>query len=199
MDRFRKITLGLGLFGLAGPLYLIPNHYPPYSPFELPLTRVDHSVPFLPATIWIYLSEYLLVFSAYLLVEDPRTLRGYLKGTLVLLLFSALVFLAFPTTYPRHLFPLPGGTDPATRFLFELQRAGDTPNNCLPSLHVATVLMAALALKQNKRWFPVYLLWAVLISISTLTTKQHYFWDVLSGGALALGLDRYFVARSGRS
>jgi len=197
MEPGRKLTLGIGMFGLAAPLYLIPNHYPILTPLILPMTPVDRWVPFIPVSIWIYLSEYLLVFSAYFLVKHPETTRRYLKGTLALLMVSALVFVVFPTTYPRDLFPIPDGVDSMTRFLLELQRAGDTPNNCFPSLHVATVIMAALTLKGHSRWFLAYLLWAILISISTLTTKQHYSWDVFGGAGLAVFLDWFFVRPRG--
>ena len=195
MEPGRKFILGIGMFGLAAPLYLIPNHFPVLTPLPLPLTPVDQWLPFLPESIWIYLSEYVLVFSAYFLVKDPETTRRYLKGTLTLLMGSALVFFLFPTTYPRNLFPIPEEVGSFTRFLLELQRAGDTPNNCFPSLHVATVFMAAFTLKGHSRWYRVYLFWAILISISTLTTKQHYLWDGISGGVLALGLDWIFIRR----
>ncbi len=195
MNSGQKIKMGIGLFGLAGPLYLVPNHFPTYEPFELPLTLLDRMVPLLPASIYVYLSEYFLIFSAYFLVRDPAITARYLRAMLCLLLVSALVFVLFPTTYPRHLYPLPDGLDPATRFFFELQRFADTPNNCFPSLHVGTVLMAALSLRENRRWFGIYLVWALLISISTLTTKQHYVWDVFGGATLALTLDWYFLRR----
>ncbi len=187
--------MGLGLFSLAAPLYLVPNHFPVYEPFELPLTLLDRAIPLIPGTIYIYLSEYFLIFSAYFLVREPAIIARYLRAMFCLLLVSALVFVIFPTTYPRHLYPLPDGLDSVTRFLFELQRFADTPNNCFPSLHVATVLMAALSLRENRRWFGVYLVWALLISLSTLTTKQHYGWDVFGGATLALTLDWYFLKR----
>jgi membrane-associated phospholipid phosphatase len=41
-------------------------------------------------------------------------------------------------------------------------------------------------LEEQKEKFPYFFLWAVIISFSTLSTKQHYFWDVLGGFVVAL-------------
>lgn len=189
-----KLGFGIGMFGIAAPLYLIPNHFPLLPPVELPLTAIDRLIPFVPETIWIYLSEYPLVISAYALTRDSATLTRYLKSTLALLVFSAVIFVLFPTTYPRHLFPLPETLDPFSRYLFQLQRTGDSPLNCFPSLHVCTVLAAALQLRGQSGRYLFYMSWALLICLSTLTTKQHYLWDVLGGAALT-GL-AHFIFRS---
>jgi membrane-associated phospholipid phosphatase len=190
MNRNRNLWAALGLFGIAAPLYLIPNHYPIFPPKELSLTWIDQWVPFWPESIWIYLSEYPFLFSAFLLLKKPESQERYLKNTFILLSLSAVTFFMFPTTYPRHLFPLPSSMDSFSRFLFDLQRAGDTPNNCFPSLHVGTVFLAALSLKENKKYFFVYLAWALAIAFSTLTTKQHYVWDVIGGAFFGILLDK---------
>jgi membrane-associated phospholipid phosphatase len=198
-EGYRKVLAGLGLFGIAAPLYLIPNHFPVFPPFELPLTSWDEHTPFIPQTIWIYLSEYPFLISAYLTMKDGRTLSHYVRSMLLILVLSTILFVAFPTSYPRHLFPLPDSLDPLSRFLFELQRTGDTPLNCFPSLHVGTVILTALQLRTHRKIFGPYLLWALLISGSTLTTKQHYLWDVLGGASLAVLIDwslRKLKARS---
>ncbi len=187
-----KATWGVGLFGLAAPLYLIPNHYPLFQPVQLPLTFADSAIPFVPETIWIYLSEYPLLISAFVITRNPEALQRYLKSTLFLLAISALIFTLFPTSYPREWFPLPAGLDPGSRFLFELQRSGDSPLNCFPSLHVGSVLTSVLLLRERPRAFVIFFIWAILICLSTLTTKQHYIWDVIGGAALTLLADRWF-------
>lgn len=187
-----KTAWGVGLFGLAAPLYLIPNHYPLFAPVELPLTGFDLAVPFIPETIWIYLSEYPLLISAYVLARSPAALQRYVKSILVVLVASALIFILFPTAYPRADFPLPAELDAWSRFLFELQRTGDSPLNCFPSLHVGSVLTSILLLRDRPGLFRLFVLWALLICFSTLTTKQHYLWDVIGGAILTFGADRSF-------
>jgi membrane-associated phospholipid phosphatase len=195
MQTRTKAVWGLSLFGLAAPLYLIPNHYPVFTPVELPLTRIDSIIPFVPETIWIYLSEYPLLISAFVLTRHPEALNRYVKSILAVLLASALIFILYPTTYPRDRFPLPPELDPFSRFLFELQRTGDSPLNCFPSLHVGSVLTSTLLFRDRPRAFLIFFGWAILICLSTLTTKQHYVWDVLGGAILTWLADRWFRPR----
>ena len=73
----------------------------------------------------------------------------------------------------------------------------DTPYNAWPSLHVAQSLYLALAMTvwlkrehADARWLlPVLVFlwvdWSAL-SLSILTTKQHYLWDMVTGAALGL-------------
>ncbi|MBU6154276.1 MAG: phosphatase PAP2 family protein [Bdellovibrionales bacterium] len=196
MQPLAKIGLGVGMVGIAAPLYLLPNHFPLFHPRELPFTWIDSSIPFFPETIWIYLSEYLLIISAYFFTTDPGELRCYLKRMVFMLALSFLFFLFFPTTFPRYLFPLPDSLDLGSRFLFEIQRRADSPLNCFPSLHVGSVLTAAFLVRENQARFVLYFGWAVLICLSTLTTKQHYSWDVAGGAILALAIHK-LVPKSG--
>ncbi len=62
----------------------------------------------------------------------------------------------------------------------------DRPYNCLPSLHVAYAFLAALTCYRVHRGLGIAaLLYAALIGISTLYTKQHYVVDVVAGVLLA--------------
>lgn len=71
--------------------------------------------------------------------------------------------------------------------LIQAVRNTDQPINCAPSLHVSLAYQIALGfLKDQKRYFPLVFSWATLLALSTLTTKQHYFLDVILGGALAV-------------
>ena len=94
---------------------------------------------------------------------------------------------AFPTRYPRELFPIPEGTDPLSAGMLQVVRFFDTPSSCLPSLHVAISFASALLVwRERKRIFWALLAWSLVIAASTLTTKQHYLIDVLSGALLAV-------------
>ena len=62
-------------------------------------------------------------------------------------------------------------------------RATDAPVNCLPSLHVCTATLCALAMR-GSRWFGAAQCIACLCAASTLTFKQHYAVDVITGAAL---------------
>jgi membrane-associated phospholipid phosphatase len=62
----------------------------------------------------------------------------------------------------------------------------DPPYNCFPSLHVAYSFVSALTCYRVHRGVGVVaVVWAALIGISTLYTKQHYVVDVVAGALSA--------------
>lgn len=150
----------------------------------LPHTQLDHAIPLIPWTIWIYGSGTKAALLAWLQV--PNAVAGRkLFGTLALSsVCCAVVFILFPTTYPRELYPLPAG-DSFTLTEFADLRDTDSPSNCLPSLHVALAWGLALnwhSFLRRFRWAPFA--WALAVSVCTLTTKQHYLVDVPTGAAV---------------
>ena len=168
-------------------LYLFFNRFNFYQPQELPLLWPDRGIPLLAESIWVYLSIYFMYGITYYLAKDHLNLSKYLYASLFQVIISVSIFLVWPTTYPRHLYPLPNGIDRNTEFIFSLIRNIDTPASCCPSLHVSTAFLTSfIFLEEQKRKFPLFFIWAVIISLSTLSTKQHYFWDVLGGFIVAV-------------
>ncbi len=91
-----------------------------------------------------------------------------------------VIFVLYPTTYPR-----PAGD--TSYPLFEFLKFFDSPTNCFPSLHVAIPIFLALAIwRGGKKIGILFLFWAILLALSTLTTKQHYLLDVFGGILTAL-------------
>ena len=86
--------------------------------------------------------------------------------------------------YPRPVLS-PPYADISAMFLASVQRI-DPPGNVFPSLHVAhTTMLALLLLEDRRRLGLVTLVMATALAISTLTTKQHFIADVISGYLLA--------------
>jgi membrane-associated phospholipid phosphatase len=182
-----KWPAGMATFTAAVVLYLAANHIHLFPPQLLPLSWVDQVTPFLPNTVWIYVSEYLFFFFIYHLCRDMVNTNKYLYSFLTLQILSVTIFWLWPTTYPRDQFPLPADLNWFTYELFSRLRATDTPANCCPSLHVSSVFLSSfIFLDEQRKKFPFIFLWGVLISISTLTTKQHYLVDVVSGFCMAV-------------
>ena len=187
ISKENKAVMGVILTTLATFLYLTSNHFHIAPPQLLPMSMIDNAVPFIPETIWIYLSEYFLFFTTYAAMKDIRLSNRYVYSFLSLQTVSVLIFWVFPTAFPRDLFPLPEGLDAATAYVFKSLRTTDSPANCLPSLHVSSVYLSALMfLKERRSKFPYMFLWATMIGVSTLTTKQHYLIDVITGLLMAV-------------
>ena len=182
-----KYRMGLLLWVLAILLYMPANHFHIFPPQFLPMTWIDQTVPFLPYTVWIYVSEYLFFVVVYLVCKDLSNLSKYFYSFLTLQSLSVLIFWLWPTTYPRELYPLPGDLEAVTHYLFSNLRITDTPANCCPSLHVSSVYLSSfIFLDDQREKFPFFFIWGTAIALSTLTTKQHYIVDVIVGLALAL-------------
>jgi membrane-associated phospholipid phosphatase len=72
----------------------------------------------------------------------------------------------------------------------------DAPANCLPSLHVSSCFISSLCFWSESRKKAIALsLWSVVVSISTMTTKQHYFIDVWTAALLTAAAYWFFFFR----
>ena len=187
----QKLLIALAATAMNAVLYLVPNHLHLFPPRQLWWTAVDESVPFLPGTVWIYFSDYLLVAAAFMLQTTWPEVRRYVKTYLALLVVGAVIHLGWPTVFPREAFPV----DPSTvsaRALATL-RGVDAATSCLPSMHVAGSYLAAFALWRHRpAIFGAFVLWATGVAVSTLTTKQHYLVDIFAGLALAMAIALVF-------
>jgi membrane-associated phospholipid phosphatase len=176
-------------------LYLVPNHLQLFPPRLLWWTAVDKGVPFLPWTVWIYFSDYLLVAAAFMLQNTWPEVWRYVKTYLSLLAVGAVIHLTWPTVFPREAFPVDGATLSARAL--DALRGVDAATSCLPSMHVAGSYLAAFSLWRHRpAVFGGFLLWATAIAASTLTTKQHYIVDILAGLFLAVALALVFFWRA---
>jgi membrane-associated phospholipid phosphatase len=177
-----------GKYILAGYLifclfYCGSAHIHVFPTQRLSFTFVDKMMPFLPDSIWIYNSQFLMVFLALWSCSNTvrRTATYYAMALATII--SSLFFVFMPTEFPHQILH----EDGVTGLLWKILYLTDTPQNCFPSLHVALAILAANALViLNRYWRVLAPLWATLICISTLTTKQHYLVDILGGIVVAL-------------
>ena len=187
VSRETKYTVGAMMFGLATLLYLASNRYHFIEPRMLPMSWVDFAVPFVPKSVWIYASESMLFTVVYITCKNISNLNKYIYSFLTLQAVSVLIFWFWPTTYPRDQFPLPVDLDALTFYLFDSLRHADTPANCCPSLHVSSCYLSSfIFLDEQRGKFLFFFLWATAVAVSTLTTKQHYLIDVVTGFLMAV-------------
>lgn len=187
--RLRHLILG---WGAVGVVYTLTGLFQGQGA-TLPETALDRMIPFDPAGIWLYLSFFLLIPYAYFSVDAQRVLwlRRSMQGTA---LFCGLVFLLWPTTlrYP----PVSGaGIDVA---LLRLLQAGDSSQNCLPSLHGALTLLCVWALLDARRVLRSVLVLGVGVGIcvSIIQLRRHVSIDLGAGLAAGLGVGWICTQRS---
>ncbi|HUL08451.1 MAG TPA: phosphatase PAP2 family protein [Candidatus Acidoferrum sp.] len=163
-------------------LFAVPARVHLGEPTILAHSVVDEAIPFLDWTIWIYATYYPFLIAAVWLTRDDRLRSDAVYGMLLASGFGLIIFTLWPTAITREDASLVGATGLLWRLLFSV----DTMVNALPSMHVAHTCLAAVALASRSRpWRIIASMWAALIILSTLTTKQHYAIDVPGGFALA--------------
>lgn len=172
-------------------LYPLIGVFPLGTVREVPMTRVDEFIAVFSPTVWIYLSYFVIFPGTFFILKERRSLRKYAHSLALVAGFSFAVFFFFPT----HLTPpnIIGDSlsDRTLRLIYWI----DEPTNCFPSMHVAVPLIAAHAIYDEDRGKgALAFLWAALIAISTLTTKQHLFVDAVGGVIVWLGA-RLLVGR----
>lgn len=174
-------------------LYLGTNRLSVFHPHYLPLFAFENLVPFVPWTVAIYLSSFPLVTAAILLIRR-EDLQKSVAAIIKIILLLSLIFLLYPTTYPRPDLPL--DTVPFSRLFYNFLISLDTPKNCFPSLHVTmTVFMALILRRQNRRLGMWFLVWSLAIMVSTMTLKQHYLLDIVAGVFLGVIFYYYFFIK----
>lgn len=177
----KRIAVIAVLFTVNSALFMYLNQNPYREPSVLPMTAVDEAIPFWPITVWPYslmlASNVVLPF----LLRRDRLFRAVLLAYLTAMSINMLIWAGYPTAYYRP--DLPMGETFSESF-YRWMVSFDRGTNCFPSGHVTipTVLIWGLTVQWKKyRWW----LWGALLlgSLTILTTKQHYLWDL--GGGLA--------------
>ena len=147
----------------------------------------ENKIPFQPWTILIYFGAFLFWIGLYIYCacqekeKAHRLLCADFLGKVVCL----ACFLLFPTTNVRPEVAGGGLFAALMRFLYWV----DAPVNLFPSIHCLVSWLCFIGVRRDKKRSLAFkllvLAGAVAICLSTLTTKQHVFWDVVSGVGLA--------------
>ncbi|HMF44951.1 MAG TPA: phosphatase PAP2 family protein [Polyangia bacterium] len=189
-----KWTIGGALAALQSLVYFGIGHLHLHRSTEILRTRLDDAIPFWPWTAWCYLPFYAGVFIiAVAGIKRKAVFKGAAQAVLVVMTLGALGHVFIGAEYPRPVL-YPPFADLSAAFLAAVQHI-DPPGNVFPSLHVAhTTMLALILIKDRPRLGGVALAMATALALSTLTTKQHFLADVLSGYALAF-FGRWFALR----
>jgi membrane-associated phospholipid phosphatase len=183
-------ALGItGFMWIFFTLYFYLLRHPAQPVVVMPLTALDHAIPFQPSAFVAYVSLWVYVGIPAGLMLSLRDLFFYGLWIGALCITGLLCFYFWPSAVPLYDFAANGSSHAGIALLQGVDAAG----NACPSLHVATATFTAVYLHRllrstgaRPRWLLLNALWLVLIVYSTLAIKQHVVWDVLAGTALAL-------------
>jgi membrane-associated phospholipid phosphatase len=165
--------------------YFFLLRYPHAQVTTMPVTWLDTAIP-MQWWAWVpYLSLWFYTCLPPALLPNLRQLLYYGLSVGSVCLLGLLIFYFWPTAVPA--FTRPPGTGLA------LLEGVDTAGNAFPSLHVAIAVFSALWLDRQLRgvaagrgWLIASWLWCLVITYSTLATKQHVVLDVLAGVVLGV-------------
>ncbi|MBC7942014.1 MAG: phosphatase PAP2 family protein, partial [Chitinophagaceae bacterium] len=183
---FKAAGISLFMWAFFVGYFHVLRH-PVYPVFQMPMTALDHAIPFQPAGLAAYVSLWLYVGVPPGLLWTLRELVVYGVWAGALCLTGLAFFYFLPTAVP----PLSLDIDLTQHAGFAVLQGVDASGNACPSLHVATATFSAIWIAHLLRGMQaprtlgaISLLWLALIVWSTLAIKQHVALDALAGAAL---------------
>ncbi len=143
---------------------------------------LDNRIPFLPWTSVIYLGCYIFWAVNYILgcTQDEENAKIFMWTEIISKAACLICYVVIPTTNVRPYVEVTGIFEKAMVWLYSVEPA----DNLFPSIHCLSSRICVIAVRTQKRIRKSYkivsVVMAVLICISTLTTKQHVMVDANS-------------------
>ena len=179
-----RVVVPMVTLMLLVPGYLIIGAMNADRSLNLPELALDRLIPLQPAWTLVYASHLVFLCVPVLVMRQEEQIRRTFLAYLLVWITGYVCFLVYPTVLPR-----PGPNVIGQGFFgwcLRIVYSADEPRNNFPSLHVAHACVSALTCWRVHRGVGLAAgLWAALIALSTLFTKQHYVVDVISGMLLA--------------
>lgn len=139
-------------------------------------------IPFLPWTIIPYMTSGLFFVLVFFLCKNKEQLKVLTCRMLFVTITAGICFLLFPLKFSLA---KPETDHFLFSYCFRFLTVFDSPFNQAPSLHIAYAFIFWSVFRNLKRFRNFFMLWLLLLGISTLTTYQHHCIDLLSGSVLA--------------
>ncbi|KMQ59508.1 hypothetical protein ACM46_20705 [Chryseobacterium angstadtii] len=139
-------------------------------------------IPFLPWSIIPYMTSGIFFCSVFFLCKNQEQLKVLTKRMLFVTVAAGFFFILFPLKFSL---PKPQVNASILNVSFYFLKLFDSPFNQSPSLHIAYAFIFWTLFRELKRFRTLFMLWLIMLGISTLTTYQHHFIDILSGTILA--------------
>lgn len=166
----------------SGIFYAWTVRHPPYSPWVISPTWIDEHISFIPDFVPLYLTYLLIMPSFVILSRRDRDFGVIFLSACAYVHLNLVINACIPTTlssWTPQLEPYHWGS--------RLLLSADAPNCVFPAGHVGlAACIAARFYKSRSRSWQIYAAWAILMSMAALTTKQHFFPDVVAGALLGV-------------
>lgn len=159
---------------------------------------LDQLVPFLPWTVSIYLVCYLFWVANYVIAvrQEEEEAWKFLGADFLAKMVCLFCFILLPSTNVR---PEVGDSSLWCSVMKLVYRV-DAADNLFPSIHCLVSWFCYIGVRKNPsipRWYSFFsLIFALMVCVSTLTTKQHVIVDTFAGVLLAEGC-YYLSAKTG--
>tara|TARA_B100000614_G_scaffold254108_1_gene268940 strand:- start:394 stop:1158 length:765 start_codon:yes stop_codon:yes gene_type:complete len=188
----------IGAIFVAVPYFLTNNIANAYltTVFD-PELSIDRQIPVLAWTILPYTLLY--AFYPAVLLVCPKNDRGYcelvvfMQGLIMATLLCCVIFVVLPAEIDLRDQINWDSMNGWETYLFDFIHMSDNPWNAWPSLHIVHSYLLARAMTvwalRKRSTSPIawniflVILWVewILLSISILTTKQHFLFDLVTG------------------
>ena len=158
-------------------------------------TSLDLKIPFVPQFALFYFSTYIFVLQPFFILSKAGQFYWMLVSFASISVVASLIHATVPSKIERR---ENLDTDAISGRMLGLFQKTCKPYGNFPSMHVglSVPVVAANFLAGGPILGSITLVWAVLIALSTLYTKQHYVLDVLAGlfaGVVIFGLSFWFM------
>jgi membrane-associated phospholipid phosphatase len=177
---FRLQILALTLFGWLGIYFFINRlQVEPNNRIDL-ATPLDRRIPFVPQLVLVYFSTYLFVIQPFIILSEARQFYWMLANFGSITVIASLIHALVPSKIERNEIVVADGVSGRMINLFQKTCK---PYGNFPSMHVAlsVPVVGINFMVAGPTTGSIILVWAILIALSTLYTKQHYILDVLAG------------------
>jgi membrane-associated phospholipid phosphatase len=141
---------------------------------------IDRKISFVPLFALVYFSTYVFIAQPFFILTDIRQFTWMAVSFVGISVVSSLIHATVPSKIERVEQINRRGVSGRMLGLFQQTCR---PYGNFPSMHVglSVPVVAANYISGGPQAGTLMLIWAVLIALSTLFTKQHYILDVLAG------------------
>lgn len=150
-------------------------------------SHLDEKIPLIPESLLIYFGCYIFWVINYLIIakQDKEKVYQFFLADMISRIICFLIFIFFPTTNIRPHISGDGIWNMGMKILYQI----DAADNLLPSIHCLVSWFCYIGIRGEKKISKWYRLTsciiAIMVFVSTLTTKQHVIIDVIAGVVIA--------------